>query len=175
MARRTPKDEVSDTERAFVLEYLSNGRNGTRAYLATHPNCTSYKAAGVEAFKTLAKPKIVSFLQQEQQARWLRLRIDGDTALALIAGAATADLVDAYEVAEDGTERLKPFTQWPERLRLCVKKIKANGDIELLDPLRARELVATADGKLRTRLDVAHTFDHAGFLEGLTPTTGGKP
>lgn len=41
----------------FLDEYLSNGFNGTQAYLATYPD-TKYKVANVEATKLLAKPSI---------------------------------------------------------------------------------------------------------------------
>lgn len=44
-------------ERAFPVEYVKNGFNGTRAYLAIRPNAST-ETARVEASKTLAKHNV---------------------------------------------------------------------------------------------------------------------
>ena len=34
-----PEDPLTESERAFLLEYEANGHNGTRAYMELHPRC----------------------------------------------------------------------------------------------------------------------------------------
>ena len=168
--------KATAAQQAFALEWLSNGRNATRAYLATHP-AAKLETAKVEGHRTLTNPNVQQFIAQEQAGRFKRLQMDGDEAMALIAMAARADLVEAFEYPEDpeAEPRLKPFPEWPEHLRLAVKGIKANGDIVLVDPLKARELVAQAEGRIKTQVDLHHKFDHASYLEQLTPVQQALP
>lgn len=182
MGTHSKKDGLTSTQRAFVAELLANGLNATRAYKATHPRCTSDQAARVEGSRTLALPHVAAAIAQRQAARWQRLQMDGDEAMALIALSARADILDAYgpapatagEAANDDLVLL-PVSRWPERLRLAVKAVKADGSIVLHDALRARELVATATGRIRSKVDVAHSFDHAAMLAALTPTATVPP
>lgn len=157
----------------FVEEFVSNGGNATQAYLASHPNCTSFKAASVEGCRMKRLPHIARAIEQAMRGRIKRWQMDGDEAMGLIALAARADIAQAF----DANGSLLPVHQWPDTLRLAVKTVKADGSISLVDPLRARELVATAEGRIKAKLDVNHSFDHAAFLEGLSgpPDTGGKP
>jgi hypothetical protein len=87
-----------------------------------------------------------------------------EEALALIALAARADPADMY--GADG--RILPVTEWPREFRLCVKAVSHDADgsvikVVLVDPLKARELLAIAAGKLRTNVNV-NVFDHEGHL-----------
>lgn len=170
MGKRDKTTGLTDSRRLFVLEYLSNGRNATRAYLAAYPTCDSYGAARTESSKLLTNPDIERAIAEGEAARIKRLQMDGDKAMALIGLAADADVSLAY----DETGSVLPVHQWPYELRMAVREVKPDGTIKLLDPLKARELVATAAGRIRNRLDVAHSFDHASFLAALTPASG-KP
>lgn len=153
-------EDLLPQQRAFVLEYLSNGHNGTRAYLAAYPECPSYNCASQQAFKSLRNGKIQAAIQAANGARWKRLIMDGDEALALISLSSRADINDAFD--DDGKQL--PVNQWPDALRLSVKAIKGNGDIVLHDGLRARELMAQAAGRIKNTVDVNHRFDHARYL-----------
>lgn len=148
-------------QRAFVEHYLANGGNGTRAYLATHPNAQSNTAA-TNAWKMLRNAKIAMALEHRRAEVFAKHRLDADQALSLIAMVATANLVDAYD--EEG--KLLPLQNWPEHLQLAVREVRADGTIKLLDILKARQIIATTGGRINGRVDISH-FDHAGYLADL--------
>jgi phage terminase small subunit len=156
-------EELEISHRLFVLEYLANGRNGVRAYLAAYPNCTSYGAAGVEAHRLLKNPKVRKALEHELRASFRRLHMDADEALALVSLSGRADIGDAY--GEKG--ELLPVHQWPDSLRLAVKGIKPGpfGDtITLHDGLRARELMGIAGGRFKQQHEHKHRVSLAKLL-----------
>lgn len=108
-------------------------------------------------------------LEQRRAEVWAKHRIDGEQALDLIALSAKADISGAY----DDEGKLRPVHEWPLELRMCVQEVKADGSAKLLNPLKARELVAVAGGKIRQTLDVVH-FDHKAYLASKTGPDG-KP
>ena len=153
-------------EQRLLLEYQSNGGNGTKAYQATHPLCRSANAAAVHAWHLLRKAKIVAALEASRKERWERLKMDADEALARISISARADIGQA--LAADGT--LLPVSQWPDSLRLAVKSFKPGpfGDTVVPhDGLRAAELMGVAGGKLKGTLILQ--FDHAKYLGSEPP------
>lgn len=163
--RTAPADLLTVNERAFVLEYEANGRNASKAYRDIHPDVTPASSA-VLGHRMLRNVKVAAALAENQTERFARLEMKADEALAIISEHARADIGDRYD--EAGNEL--PIHQWPARLRLAVKSIKAGpfGDsITLVDSLRAAELMAQAGGKLRAG-SLTITFDHAKYL-GATP------
>ncbi len=56
--------ELIPSEQAFINEYLKNGFNGVRAYLAIHPD-TKYESARVKASKLLTKVTVREAIQRE--------------------------------------------------------------------------------------------------------------
>lgn len=173
--RRRPRPPAAPTKAVealdadhqhFILEYLSNGENATAAYLVVKPHVTR-KTAAVEGWKLLRKPAIAAALERELRARWKRIKMDGDEALALISRDARADIAEAYDAAGN----LLPVRMWPKRLRLSVRSIRPGKDgdqVTLNDSLKARELMAIAAGKLRTNVNV-NVFDLAKYLGDEPP------
>jgi phage terminase small subunit len=157
----TKPKAMASKRRQFVAEYLANGGNATRAYLSAYPNCTSYQAAAVDGFRLLRNPKIRTLIEAANAERWKRLEMQGDEAMALLSQSARADIGDALDPE---TGEILPVYLWPERLRLSVKGLKADGSVTLTDPLRARELMAQAAGRIKNTVDVLHKFDHAAYL-----------
>lgn len=51
------------TEELFVIEYLKNGQNGTRAYLAIRADVTE-RSASVYANRPLKKPAVIEAINQ---------------------------------------------------------------------------------------------------------------
>lgn len=153
--------ELTAMQQQFVVEFLANGGNATRAYLASHPNCKSTAAAAVEGNRVLRTPHIQKKIELEQERRWKRLEMKGDEAIALISISARADIRDIHD---PDTGAILPVKDWPDSVRLAVKGIKANGDIILHDGLKARELLAQAAGRIKNTLNVNHNFDHAAYL-----------
>jgi hypothetical protein len=159
-------DGLTEAQRLFVAEYITNLGNGVKAYLASHPACRSYHAAGVEAHRTLKNPKVSALIKAAREERWHRLEMQGAEAIALISIVARANIADAFD--ERGN-LLAPHL-WPDTLSLAVKRFQLSKDgsfsIILHDGLRAAELIAIATGRLKQKVGVAHTFDHVRYLAG---------
>jgi hypothetical protein len=163
-AGRTRSASLTPKQTLFVAEYLANGLNATRAYLASHPNCRSQSAAAVEGHRTLRIPKVQRAIAAAHAERFERLKMDGDEAMALLAVIARADLAEAVD-AETGA--MLPVHRWPLTLRLAVKSVKGRS-ITLHDGLKACELIARAAGRLSPAPSRVGIFDHAAYLSGLT-------
>lgn len=164
MGKRAP----SPTDELFCLEFLKNGENAKRAYMAVHPKAKE-RTAEVEGSKLLRKPEIAAFIEKERDERKKRLRMYGDEALEAITRIARGDPRQLFR-----NNRLLPIDEWPADALDCVKAIKPTPfgtAIIFYDKLRARELMAVADGKLRTKVDHLHAFDHAAYL-GAEPPEG---
>jgi len=165
--RSKPKPPPEPTlEEAFALAYIASGENATKAYLALRPDVLRTTAA-VEGCKLLRNPKVARAVADARAERYAALEMQADEAVALISLTARADIGDAY--AEDGVTLL-PVAQWPASLRLAVKGIKPGpfGDsITLHDGLRARELMAQIQGRLKNTLELK--FDHAKYLGDAPP------
>ena len=135
----------------FVVEYDSNGNNGVRAWLASHAGTTSLKAAASSASQALRNPKVKAALDVLTQARWKRLGMGGDEALALIAGDARADIREIF----DEHDQILPVKDWPDSIARSVKSVK-NGpyglSVTLNDSLAARKLIAESTGAIRNPL-----------------------
>jgi len=162
--------ELTAFRELFVAEYVANGGNATRAYLSASGNGVKVTTAGVEACRLLKDPRVRAAVDAGIADRFKRLEMKGDEAIALLSLTARANLAQAYD--EEGKQL--PFWQWPETLQLAVKGIKPDGTVILQDPLKARELMAVATGRLRATVDVHH-FDHAKYLAGLDEPPDGGP
>jgi phage terminase small subunit len=157
-------DALTPLQELFVAEYLSNGGNGTKAYLAASGEDVQASTAAVEACRLLRNPKIRQLFDTQRAERLKRLEMVGDEAIALLSISARADIGDIYD--EHG--KFLPVHLWPDSIRLAVKAVRPKtGEVVLHDGLKARELMAIAAGRLKTTLNVTHTFDHAKYLAGL--------
>lgn len=157
---------LTHAQRYFVERYLANGGNATDAYRALRPQATS-ASARTGGWRMLTNVDIRKAIDARRTEAWAKHRIDSEQALDLIAMVAKVDIAECYD--EEG--RLIPVYEWPLELRLCVKEVKADGTVKLLDALRARQLIAQAGGKLRASSDVEH-FDHEAYLAARTGPDG---
>jgi len=131
-----------------VHEYDSNGGNGTRAYLAAYPEMTSAAVAASSAWRLLRNEKVRDSLAALRAARWKRLAMSGDEALALVALEARVDLRELFD--EKG--ELLPVCAWPDSVACCVKAIRPGPfgtTIVLTDPHAARRLILEQTGALK--------------------------
>jgi phage terminase small subunit len=144
----TTAPELKKNDELIALEYLANGYNATAAYRSVHPKC-SQRTAEVNGSRLLRKAEVRAFIVHEQKERKKRLRVDADEALEGITRHARADIRQLFK---DG--KLIPIDQWPEEIADSVKAIKHTPfgpTIVMYDKLRARELMAMADGVLRQK------------------------
>lgn len=163
--KRTPRTRAPEIEEAFALAYIANGGNATKAYLEIRPDVQRTTAA-VEGSRLLRNPKVKRLVDDERAERFAVLEMQADEAVARISITARADIADAYD--EGG--KLLPVHAWPDSIRLAVRKVKpgAYGDeIELYSGLKAQELIAQIQGRLRNTLELK--FDHAKYLGDAPP------
>lgn len=171
-ARPTPPRQslaLEPLEREFVALYQANGGNATQAYLGIHPHAR-YGTARVEGCRLLAKPNVRTAVDRERLARWKRIQMEAGEALELLAARARGNIGELFN--EKG--ELLAVHLWPKWMLVCVKSYKPDPDggpayVVLHDGLRALELVLTIEGKLRNKLDVAHSFDLEAYLAAKTP------
>lgn len=64
----TGSDVEREAHRVFVEEYMANGGNATRAYLAAYPRCRSENAAAVNGRRLLRKTQIQAAIRERQSA-----------------------------------------------------------------------------------------------------------
>lgn len=133
----------------FIREYDANGGNGTKAYRASHPENQSQQAAATGAHRLLINPQIAEELARLQEARFLRLQMTGDEALARVAMDARADI---RELFDDETGKLLPPHLWPDSIASSVKAVRADGSVTLNDSLAARRMILEQAGKLKNPL-----------------------
>ena len=155
-------DGLTPAMAEFVLEYTRNGGNATRAYRRSHPGCSSDSVAAVHGHRLLRNSKVASTVRRILAARFKRLEMSGDEAVALTGLRARADI--GMALGEDG--KILPLDQWPLELRKAVKEIKPDGTVRLHDQQKATETVLRMTGKLRDTVDVNH-FDHLGYLAAI--------
>lgn len=158
-------DRLLPALQRFVREYDSNGGNGVRAWLASHPETKSRAAAAQSAYLTLRNPEIRARLEALQQDRWTRLQMTGDEALYLVACDARADIRELY----DESGHLLPVEQWPDDVAHAVKSVRRTADstvVVLNDKLTARRLILEQQGKLKGAF---------GGLGELARLLGGEP
>lgn len=153
-------------QRQFIERYLANGGNATDAYRALYHQAT-YASARTGGWRMLTNVDIRQAIDARRTEAWAKHRIDSEQALDLIAMVAKVDIAECY----DDEGRLLPVYEWPLEVRLCVKEVKADGTVKLLDPLRARQLIAQAGGKLQGSSDVG-LFDHEAYLAARTGRDG---
>lgn len=140
---------LPDQLEAFLLVYDSNGGNGVRAWMETHPDTKSHVAAATSAYQALRKPQIRKRLGELREARFRRLQMSGDEALGRVALDAAPDIRRLY----DERGKLLPVHLWPDDLVNSVRSVKPGpfGDtIVLNDSLAARKIILEHTGKLKT-------------------------
>jgi hypothetical protein len=88
---------LSHNDLAILLEYFSNGMNGTRAWMATHPN-SQYASAAVSASEWLRKPNISAEINRILNEKAMSM----EEALARTSDIARASLLPFVKVDDEG-------------------------------------------------------------------------
>ena len=93
----TPITNLNHNDLAVLLEYFSNGMNGTRAWMATHPN-SQYNSASASFSEWLRNPKIKSEITRLMNEKAMSM----EEALARTSDIARASLMPFVKVDNDG-------------------------------------------------------------------------
>ena len=164
---KPPKLRCNDI--LFVTEYLSNGRNATRAYQKIHPNST-YQAARRSASDVLTKPVV-----QQEIAR--RIQYEGGITKALL----ESTLLQALAWANQAHDPLAVATVAMDCAKLAglitekreVKSISVEESSAIRDLVRA-SLRPIPPGSMPPASDsVCVTPNESGALAS-EPATGGN-
>jgi hypothetical protein len=148
--------ELTAEQLAFVHAYDANGGNGTRAYREVYPGCSSDVVAASSAWRLLRIEKVSALVAKLQTARFVRMQMTGDEALALTAAAGRADVRELY--GDDG--KMLPIHLWPDHLARAVTSIRPGpfGDTVTFESRTAnRRIVLEATGKLKNPIAGAVT------------------
>lgn len=139
---------LTPSEERFVAAYLDND-NASEAYRIAHPRCSD-RTSQTNGPLVLRKTAIQDALAEARRARWVRLQMDGDEALARIANVARGDIGD---VLVDG-DRLKSLPEDVRRRIKSIRETKFGRVVELYDAMHANEVIAKATGKLKDTVRV---------------------
>lgn len=136
----------------------------------------AYRAAGYEgkpasvsanAARLIGSDRVSKAVSAKLSARVQQLRImDGDEALTRISTFARADIRKLFPPESR-------IAQLPDEVAACVKSITPNKfglRIELIDPLRANELMAKVAGRLKETIKVEHTLEQIMAMANASQT-----
>ena len=106
---------LTEKQRAFIREYISNGENATQAYLLVYPNSRKWKKASVRsrAYALLHSEHVANTIQKHLKKEEKRYTIDRDR---LIKEEIRIALADPGAIFDDNGELL-PIKDWPEDIR----------------------------------------------------------
>jgi phage terminase small subunit len=109
--------KISEKHKSFCDEYINNGFNGTKAYLAVYKSVKSEDAARTNASKLLAKANIKAYVEQKQKELRQKAEIDRDYILEEY-----KQLLESCKIEGlDGEGTIKDRTNWSRALAQLSK------------------------------------------------------
>lgn len=135
----------------------------------------AYRIAGFDSKPESVGPNAGRLIKKDQVADAIRARLalkvyqisimDGDEALSRISTFARADIRKLFPPGS-------PIANLPDEVAACIKSVTPNKfgtRIELIDPLRASELMAKVAGRLKETIKVEHTLEEIMALANRAP------
>lgn len=111
--------KLSERHKAFVNEYLINGRNGTKAYMSVYKSVTSEDSAKANASRLLTKDNVKEYLEKEQEKLQKKTDINKEFILGEY-----MELLDSCKVEGiDGYGTIKDRTNWAKALSQLTKML----------------------------------------------------
>lgn len=139
-------EALTEGQKTFALEYLTNGFNATLAYFKGHPDAKANTCA-TEGWRYLRNPKVAAFLRTKQEAVWKHLQMGGEEALARVGQMIMFDARQLFD--QDG--KLLPVKDWPDEAGVLIESIDlAMGKVKLPSRLAALRIVLEQSGKLKS-------------------------
>lgn len=143
---QTPAEKAGLTEPQYIfaLTYVSNGFNAGGAARVAYPNQTQ-GAAYSQGYENLRKPQVKQFILAQLGDVWKAKQMDGEEALARVAGDARADVRLLFDAKG---ELLNPH-DWPDEIADSVEAVDmGNGKVKLASKTAARRTILEQTGKL---------------------------
>lgn len=113
--------QLVEKQEAFCYEYVSNGYNPQKAYLAVY-NTKNPKQASDKAYQLLKRPEVKAKIAEIQKERFEQLSINADRVAEELAKVAFAEKGDEYYNA---TAKLKALELLQKQLGLQTTKVEA--------------------------------------------------
>jgi phage terminase small subunit len=111
--------KLNDRHKLFADEYLANGMNGTRAYLAVYKTVKKEKTAEVNASRLLSNAKLKAYIAEKQAELAKSKEIDRDFILNEY-----IELLDSCKAEGlDGAGTIKDRTNWAKALSQLTKML----------------------------------------------------
>jgi len=114
------QEDCTDSQLAFIQEYLANGFNATQAYLDTNQTDKA-STAQVEAHRVLSYPKISELIRRRLEEKALA----ADEVLARLAEIARGDIGDFLEFDDNGVINVSLAKAKRLGLTHLIKKVKS--------------------------------------------------
>lgn len=116
------RNGLTSSQQKFCEEFVCNGYNATKAYLASH-NTNNYDTANNAAPKMLKNDKIMEYIKKLQQEQFKKACITPERVAMKLAEIAFSEKGDEYY---SSTAQLKALDLLQKQLGLQQQKIDAN-------------------------------------------------
>lgn len=123
-------DDLTDKQKMFIAEYLSDGRFNASAAAKRAGYSDSFSTSGV--YVLLKEPAIKTQIDKEMAERFAALSITKERVLEEISKMAFANVGDYYKI-EDGVHILKDISELTREETAAIIEINSNGVIKLAD------------------------------------------
>lgn len=107
----------------FCRYYVSNGHNATRAAISAG---YSKNTAREIARENLTKPYIKAFIDKLEEPVIKKLNIDENWVLTKLKNFSEANILDYFEINDDGDIKLKDLTKLPDNKIESIESIEQN-------------------------------------------------
>lgn len=153
----------------FVDLYLLDPQNSAKAYRDAGYKCKSDATAGTNARRLLQNAAVKSEIARRTAEISSKVDVNAARLLQEIKLVAYSDIANLLEEAEDGTARMKPWSEIPEHARRAIASIKVKRyregtgpdarrvevtEFKLWGKTAAHDQIARHLGMFKDRLDV---------------------
>lgn len=123
-------EKISERHKMFVEEYLSNGLNGTQAYLTVYKNVKNVKTAEAAASRLLSNDKVKALLEERQAKTIKKLEITREDILRRLNSRSL--LMEEIQILASKETLTEAEEERLQRLSFVIKASDANKSDEMI-------------------------------------------
>lgn len=139
-------DKLSDKHKLFVMNYIKNFGNATKAYLDTYTT-SAYDSARVDASKLLTKSNVKQAIDEEYAKRFKEIQTETEKTKTYQLIKAVADTsIDEVIDMENGTLIVKSLSEIPSYAKHAIQ------NVELIEKSTPNGVDRTLKVKLHSKL-----------------------
>jgi phage terminase small subunit len=164
MAKKAPTKKENPRHKTFVLEYIKNGGNATKAYMIAF-NTNKCTVAAVEGSKLLRKPNISDVIQAYYEKTWAEKEkkiSEMFDKLLNVVGADISDYIDKNgDVKVEAFEQMNtyPIAEYTQSISDTAQGQNIKRTIKLKDSLKAISELTKILGMIQDKVE------HSGTIE----------